>query len=160
LRVADEYPPNILVLFLLEAHVFIKNDSNFIFGDRLRSYIKIYGPPVYDAIKTLEKLAIDFDEVCIMNPLIATSLADNDLDAGTSTTSGSAEAMEYFTPLNSDVTPERCEKLISKSGEKLGDYDFFFEWFREPTVDELNTLIQKIDEALKPLGLKYTITSK
>jgi hypothetical protein len=26
----------------------------------MMSYIKIYGPPVYDAIKALEKMAIDF----------------------------------------------------------------------------------------------------
>jgi hypothetical protein len=49
---------------------------------------------------------------------------------------------------------------VSKSGQRLGDYDFFFEWFREPTVDELNSLIQRIDDVLKPLGVKYTITSK
>jgi len=36
----------------------------------LRSYIKIYGPPVYDAIKALEKLAIDVPQACIMDPLI------------------------------------------------------------------------------------------
>ncbi len=127
----------------------------------MRSYIKIYGPPVYDAIKALEKMAIDFKEVCIMDPLIATYFsADNEPGPGTSMTSGSSEAMEYFTPLRSNISPERCEKLVSKSGQRLGDYDFFFEWFREPTVDDLNSLIQKIDEALKPLGVKYTITSK
>jgi hypothetical protein len=127
----------------------------------LRSYIKIYGPPVYDAIKALEKMAIDFKQVCIMDSLIATYFsADNEPGPGTSTTSGSSEAMEYFTPLKSDIAPERCERLVSKSGERLGDYDFFFEWFREPTLEELNSLIQRIDETLKPLGVKYTITSK
>jgi len=126
----------------------------------LRNYIKIYGPPVYDAIKTLEKMAIDLKEVCIMDPLISTYFsADNEPGSGTSTP-GSSEAMEYFTPLNSNISLERCEKLVSKSGQRLGDYDFFFEWFREPTVDELNSLIQRIDDVLKPLGVKYTITSK
>ena len=127
----------------------------------LRSYIKIYGPPVYDAIKVLERMSIDFKEVCIMDPLIATYFsADNDPGPGTSTTSGSSEAMEYFTPLKGDVTPERCENLVSKFGQRLGDFDFFFEWFKEPSIDELNSLIQRIDEVLKPLGVRYMITSK
>jgi hypothetical protein len=127
----------------------------------LKSYIKIYGPPVYDAIKALEKMAIDFNEVCIMDPLIRTYFSvDNEPDPSTSTTSGSSEAMEYFVPLKENISAERCGKLVSKSGEHLGDYDFFFEWYREPTVDQLNSLIQKIDEVLKPLGVKYTITSK
>jgi hypothetical protein len=129
--------------------------------ESLRSYIKIYGPPVYEAIKTLERMAIDFKEVCIMNPLIATYLSlDNEQGTGMSATAGSSEAMEYFTPLKNDISPERCENLVSKSGQRLGDYDFFFEWFREPTLAELNSLIQKIDDVLKPLGVKYTITSR
>jgi len=50
--------------------------------------------------------------------------------------------------------------LISKSGERLGEYDFFYEWFTEPKLDQLNGLIEKIDEALTPLGCRYTITTK
>jgi hypothetical protein len=128
---------------------------------KLRSFIKIYGPPVYEAIKVLEKIAIDVPQVCIMNPLIATYFsADNEPSPGTSTTSGSAKAMEYFVPLKRDISPERCGKIISKSGEKLGEYDFFFEWFKTPSLDELNNLIKSIDKALMPLGCRYTITSK
>ncbi len=55
---------------------------------------------------------------------------------------------------------ERCGKIISKSGEMLGDYDFFFEWFKNPSQAEINQLIEKIDEALSPLGCSYTITTK
>ncbi len=36
----------------------------------MKSYIKIYGPPILEAIKALEKLAIDTPEVCIMDPII------------------------------------------------------------------------------------------
>ena len=128
----------------------------------MRSYVKIYGPPVYDAIKALEKLAIDVPSVCIMNPLIQ-QLYAYDVGGGSpesGPTTSDAKAMEYFVPLKKDIGPERCGKIISKSGEKLGEYDFFFEWFKEPSINELNTLIQRIDKALKPLGCMYTITSK
>jgi len=67
--------------------------------------------------------------------------------------------MEYFVPLKKNIGPERCNKIISKSGEKLGDYDFFG-WFKTPTLDELNNMIRMIDKTLAPLGCKYTITSK
>ncbi len=128
----------------------------------MRSYVKIYGPPVYDAIKMLEKLAIDVPSVCIMNPLIQ-QLYSDDVGGGSpesGPTTSTAKAMEYFVPLKKNIGPERCGKIISKSGEKLGEYDFFFEWFREPGIDELNDLIKMIDKALKPLGCMYTITSK
>jgi hypothetical protein len=59
-----------------------------------------------------------------------------------------------------EIEVERCSNIISKSGERLGDYDFFFEWFTEPTMDQINQLMEKIDEALTPLGCKYTITTK
>ena len=36
----------------------------------MRSYIKVYGPPLLKAVKTLEKLAIDVPDVCIMDTLI------------------------------------------------------------------------------------------
>lgn len=123
----------------------------------MKSYIKIYGPPVYDAIKTLEKIAIDMPSVCIMNtlivnspPIIQASSADYLMDEHMGTA-------DYF---GSDISVERCNNIISKSGEGLGGYDFFFEWFKKPTMDELNDLIKRIDTALKPLGVKYTITTK
>ena len=58
------------------------------------------------------------------------------------------------------ITRERCDNLISKSGESVGEYDFYFEWFKEPTLDELNKLIGKIDEVLAAVGSRYTIMSK
>ena len=59
-----------------------------------------------------------------------------------------------------DISEERCDTLISKSGESLGEYDFFFEWFTKPTVAQVEDLIEKIDEVLAPLGVKYTLTTK
>ena len=128
----------------------------------MRSYVKIYGPPVYDAIKVLEKLAIEVPTVCIMDPLIQQLYAD-DVGGGSpesGPTTSAAKAMEYFVPLKRDIGPERCGKIISKSGERLDEYDFFFEWLKTSSVDELNNLIKIIDKALAPLGCKYTITSK
>jgi hypothetical protein len=58
------------------------------------------------------------------------------------------------------ISVERCGSIISESGEKLGEYDFFFEWFTEPTMVQVYDLLEKIDEALAPLGCKYTITTK
>ena len=66
----------------------------------------------------------------------------------------------YYKSLGFIITKERCESIISNSGEKLGEYDFFFEWFKEPNMDQLNALIERIDEALSPLGCTYKITTK
>ena len=115
----------------------------------MRSYIKIYGPPVLKAIKALEKVAIDVPEVCIMDTIIEHS----------GPLLGVSGVFNYFSSLG-NVTRERCDKIISRSGESLGEYDFYFEWFTEPTMEQLNDLIEKIDEALTPLGCRYTITTK
>jgi len=114
------------------------------------SYIKLYGPPVYDATKELEKIAINTPEVCIMSTTYATwepDLFDRE------------KSYDYFQGLG-EITQKRCNTIISKSGEKLGEYDFFFEWFKKPTMDELNDLIKRVDKALAPLGTRYTITTK
>ena len=41
----------------------------------MRSYIKIYGPPILEAIKELEKLAVDMPGVCIMDHFIQRDLS-------------------------------------------------------------------------------------
>lgn len=120
----------------------------------MRSFIKIYDPPVLNAIKVLEQIAIDVPQVCIMDPLIGHARATNVLGERTS------DMMDYFSEYKSDLSKKRCDTLISKSWELLGEYDFFFEWLRDPTVEELNKLIDQVDESLSPLGCKYTITTK
>ena len=117
----------------------------------MKSYVKIYGPPTLKAIKELEKLAVDVPEVCIMDTIIVQSETTLDEVSG---------VMEYFSSLPTEISMERCGKIISKSGELLGEHDFFFEWFTDPTMEQMNDLIEKIDEALAPLGCKYTITTK
>jgi len=116
----------------------------------MKSYIKIYGPPILKAIKALEKVALDFPEVCIMDTVIAVSGPQFNTPEGISDFFGGAP----------HITVERCSNIISGSGESLGDYDFFFEWFVDPTTDQLNGLIEKVDDTLKPLKCKYTITTK
>jgi len=129
----------------------------------MRSYIKIYGPPVLEAIKELEKLAIDMPEVCIMDYVIAHDISPSiakELDASKVSAEGGS-VPGFFMQRTGIVLPvKRCHNIISKHGQKLGEYDFFFEWFEEPETNQLNELIRKIDEALKPLGCLYTITTK
>jgi len=135
----------------------------------MKSYIKIYGPPVLKAIKALEKVAVDMPEVCIMDSLISVGipriLASDVSSAPVRDMSSVDRSFEVWTRryLNSSGIPisgERCKNIISRSGGKLGEYDFFFEWFKEPDSNMLNTLIEKIDQALKPLGCYYKITTK
>ena len=116
----------------------------------VKSYIKIYGPPTMKAIRALEKVAIDTPEVCIMDTILA--VQEPRFDTEESVT-------EYFSTVG-EITRERCSNIISKSGETLGEYDFFFEWFTDPNMNQLNDVIERIDEALAPLGCKYTITTK
>jgi hypothetical protein len=120
----------------------------------MKSYVKVYGPPLLKAIKALEKVAIGLPEVCIWNTFMASVPSFSSYgDTNYRDVSG------YFARVG-EVPEKRCSTIISKSGESLGEYDFFFEWFKNPTMDELNNLIEKIDEALAPLGVKYTLTTK
>ena len=134
----------------------------------MRSYIKIYGPPISKAIKNLERLSIDIPEVSIMNKSIhmrvheATREVAKELSA---TPLGSyammAEfAMTYFDKSGSPLPRERSSSVISRSGETLGEYDFFFEWIQRPDQEQVNKLIKEIDEVFAHLGCFYTITTK
>jgi hypothetical protein len=101
-------------------------------------------------------------EVCIMDKPLQAALGIEPFDiAFIAEESGfdvPIDVQSYFR--STELSVERCNNIISKSGESLGDYDFFFEWFKKPTMDELNLLIEKIDEALEPLNVRYSITTK
>lgn len=116
----------------------------------MKSFIKLYGPPILEAIKALEKIAVDTPEVCIMNTIIEHSGLMFD----------AAMSESYFTSSFGEVSRERCSTIISRSGESVGEHDFYFEWFIDPTMEQLNKLIEKIDDSLAPLGCRYTITTK
>jgi hypothetical protein len=134
---------------LLKKLTFIICHLNRKTGIKIRSYIKIYGPPTLKSIKALEKLAIDTPQVCIMDSLVAQS------PSNLHTTGG---VRDYFGA--DELSVERCNNIISDSGEALGEYDFFFEWFTDPSTDQLNDLIEKVDEGLSKLGSRYSITTK
>jgi hypothetical protein len=130
----------------------------------MKSYIKIYGPPLLKSLKALEKVAIDLPEVCIMNHSIAASVSlpgagIDDVITSDTTLDSIGGVMTFFGGPEA-ISEERCGSIISKSGESLGEFDFYFEWFKKPSMAELNDLIGMIDEALEPLGVKYTITTK
>ena len=129
----------------------------------MRSYIKIFGPPVLEAIRELEKLAVDMPGVCIMDHFIQKDLSPRIARevGGSAVKTLNAPISGFFTERTGVVVSvERCQSIISKHGQKLGEYDFFFEWREEPEVSQLNDLIARIDEALKPLGCLYTIITK
>ena len=129
----------------------------------MRSYIKIYGPPILEAIRELEKIAIDMPEVCIMDYVIAHDISPQiaqELDVSKVSSEGGS-VPGFFMQRTGVVLPvKRCHSIISKHGKKLGEYDFFFEWYEEPETSQLDDLIRKMDAALKLLGCLYTITTK
>ena len=128
-----------------------------------RSYIKIYGPPLLKSLRSLEKVAVEFSNKTTMRyysavvpspPQFGTLARGSDLRQETvlSYTQG------ILTEI--DMSPEDKIKLISRSGDLLGDYDFFFEWGKEPTKQEVQELIAKIDETLADCGCRYSIVTK
>jgi len=119
------------------------------------SFIKIYGPPIMKAIKALEKIAVEMPQVCIMDTMIVEGLTP-----ALARDVGLSVVKDYFGSSGVQVTMERCRNIISKSGEALGEYDFFFEWLKGPSQEQFNGLLEKIDEVLAPLGCYYTITTK
>ena len=121
----------------------------------MKSYIKIYGPPLLKAVHALEGVAVRMPEVCIMDTVIARGVPGS-----LARDIGGEPVGDYFGSQGISITRERCDNIISRSGESLGEYVFYFEWFTPPTVDQLNDLIRKIDKALLGLGCRYTITTR
>jgi len=135
------------------------------------SYIKIFGPPVLKAIRALELIAVSMPEVRILDTIILRGLPEAiNRDVGASPTQRAGHGSlglypggrvrRYFSSHDIAIPVERTRSIVSNAGERLGDYDFFFEWVQEPTMEQLFNLIEKIDAALAPLGCWYRITSK
>ncbi|MFW6122122.1 MAG: hypothetical protein ACOC80_14670 [Petrotogales bacterium] len=58
------------------------------------------------------------------------------------------------------ISKSSLSRSIIPSGETLvGDYDFVFYWAKEPDENQLRQLIFNIDEALRDIGCRYTITT-
>lgn len=126
-----------------------------------RSYVKLYGPPLLKGLKALEKVAIEMSETVEMIirfydvalPTLSYDIYLEDPDL---------KVEELSNILLPEVPLEVEEKvrLISRASDALGNYDFFFEWGREPTKEQVLELIEKIDKALAKCGCKYTIITK
>lgn len=136
----------------------------------MKSLIKIYGPPVLKAIRALEKLAVDVQNIRIMDtiilrdvpPSMARGVEDSSRgrDAAPQTSAyHQAWVGSYFHSFGVSVPVERSRSLISVSGESLGEYDFCFEWVEEPSTEQVLMLVEKIDEAMQDLGCYYTLTT-
>lgn len=134
-------------------------------GDfKLNTYVKIYGPPLLEAIDSLQTIALGMSNVKhfhlfsphanVMDP---SSLA-HPSSSTYETTLEDAEALTT-SPMEEGMEPT-THPSISKSGHNLGEYDFFFEWAEDPSWEQMRELISKIDKALTPLGCKYTLVSK
>jgi hypothetical protein len=127
----------------------------------MRSFVKVMGPPLLEAVRALERIAVDMPQVCVMDEAIL-------LDVPRSVGRDIGEPFEYREAVSGfftrrtgvSVRVERCDDIISEYGEELGEYDFFFEWFEEPSMEQLRELIGRIDGALGPLGCLYSVTTK
>ena len=119
----------------------------------MKSYVKIYGPPLLKALRVLEKIAIESPRVKIR------SFYDT-ITPSPPLATYEAEMGAFFTGMGVTLPKEQTVLLISDSGRTLGDYDFYFEWGQDPSWRDIQDLIEKMDEALTPLGCKYTIVTK
>lgn len=122
----------------------------------MKSYVKLYGPSISEALVALRKVAVDFPEVCVMDAAIETVL---EIPSGAGILDTMRGVQTFFGGAGA-ISEERCDTIISKSGESLGANDFFYEWFQKPSVAQVEELISKIDKALAPTGARYTLTTK
>jgi hypothetical protein len=121
----------------------------------VKSYVRIYGPPLLKAIKVLEGVAVDmsnktevkFSHKCVPYPTRLQS-DKNDWNA-------------YLK--NMQKTYTNCyepEKILSDASMTLGDYDFVFEWTSKPSIAKIEDLIAVVDTALAEVGVLYTMTTE
>ena len=121
----------------------------------VKSYIRIYGPPLLKAIKVLEGVAVDmsnktevkFSHKCVPYPTRLQS-DKNDWNA-------------YLKNMQKTYTDcYEPEKILSDASMTLGDYDFVFEWTSKPSIAKIEELIAVVDTALAEVGVLYTMTTE
>ena len=119
----------------------------------MRTYVKIQGNAgeVKEAIKKLEKIAVETPRICVMDTII-----DQEMPSIQTTDLNEQWTRSYFNIEAVDV--ERCATIVSRTDKDLGDSDLYFEWLSPPDSKEIEALRKKIDAALKPQ--KYKITNK
>jgi hypothetical protein len=117
----------------------------------MKSYVKIYGPPVAKALRALEKIAMESPNVQISGFYESYCfLSENEPDSMNA----------YLASIPCEVPQKHRARLISKSGHTLGSNDFYFEWTENPSWQDVENLITKIDDAFAPLGCRYTIETR
>jgi len=118
-------------------------------GNNVKALIRIIGPPYLAAIEALEKIALESPKICLMNQML--------LHADPYT-----QALDWvynYFKERGNVSYERCGSILAKADD-LEEHDFVFVWMIDPTKGSIDDLINKIDEAFKPLGAMYTIFIK
>ena len=138
----------------------------------MKSYVKLLGPSIIEALHVLETITIEYPKVCMMSRAIIDNIPPhlgNDIGIMTSSRLPSNDppklgltdwVMSYTRYRGLTVSHERCMTLISKEGSDLGEYDFFYEWLEEPSYEHITELIAKIDTKLSPTGCMYTLITK
>ena len=121
----------------------------------VRSYIRICGPPVLEAIDALEGIAVELSKTT------GIKFSHGSIPYPERLQSKKTD-WETFLKKMKDLYVDIYEpaKLISDSAYMLGEYDFFFEWDETPSLEELRGLIGRIDGALKGMGCFYTTITK
>jgi hypothetical protein len=121
----------------------------------VKSYVRIYGPPLLKAIRALEGVAVEmsnktevkFSHKCVPYP---TRLQSDRTDWNTYLQNLQKTYQDCYEP----------EKIISDASMTLGDYDFVFEWTSKPSITQIEDLIEKVDQALGKVGVLYTLTTE
>ena len=137
----------------------------------MKTFIKIFGPPILKAKRALELIAASMPEVQIIDTINVQGLPkDMSRDVGVSQTQRAGRGSlglypgggvrRHPTSHDIAVPVERTRSIVSNAGESIGDYDFFFEWVQEPTMEQVFDLLERIDVALTPLGCWYRIANK
>jgi hypothetical protein len=132
------------------------------------TFVKLMGPPILKAIRSLENISVDMPSVCIMDSLMANNLPDFAISDISGSRVGSYAShpdassradftYQFFKGAGIAINRERCGNIISTSGVDLGEDDFYFEWFKEPDKDELLDFIERVDEALSQVGCLYSL---
>ncbi|MEM0084789.1 MAG: hypothetical protein QW743_06975 [Candidatus Methanomethylicia archaeon] len=103
----------------------------------MRSYIKLYGPSIDRGLEALDKL---MKNITKLYPY--------------------GEAIQQIVSVIDPSIDLKTGKSIRGGRELIGDYDYVIEWINTPTIEQLRSLIRKIDEALLYTGCRYTITTK
>ena len=120
----------------------------------LRSYVRVIGPPLYEALQALKGIAEEMPEVTHREVFIETRQPDfTDMEA----------TQDFYSNIHLQDYPVHREgkaKVIKRSGLVNGDSDFYFEWIRKPGMDELMELVKRIDAEFTRLGCQYIMTTR